>query len=182
MKFIPAKIPDVIVIEPRVFEDGRGFFFESYRKDIFRKNGIHEDFIQDNHSLSRKGVLRGLHYQAEPKAQAKLVRVMRGEAFDVAVDIRKGSKTFGRYVGEVLSAKNKKTLYIPKGFAHGFLALEDDTEFVYQISDFYSPKDERGILWNDPLIGVEWPALKKGYILSEKDKKYPTLNQIKEGL
>ncbi len=175
MKFIQTKIPDVIIIEPEVRGDARGFFFESYHKEIFSRQGIKLEFVQDNHSASAKGVLRGLHYQVEPRAQAKLVRVMRGEAFDVAVDVRKGSKTFGQYVGDTLSAENKKMLYIPPGFAHGFLALKDDTEFLYKVSDFYSPDHERGILWNDPAIGIEWPKLDVAYNLSERDKKFPLL-------
>lgn len=177
MRFIPTKIPDVISIQPDVFPDGRGFFFESYREDLFKKNGIHTNFVQDNHSASAKGVLRGLHYQMAPKQQAKLVRVVRGEAFDVVVDIRKGSKTFGQWVADVLNAKKKNMLFVPAGFAHGFLALEEGTEFIYKVSDFYSPTHERGILWNDPGIGIVWPKIDAPLILSEKDKKYPTLQE-----
>ena len=171
MKFTRLSIPDVILIEPAVFEDARGFFFETYRQDLFAKNGIHENFVQDNHSRSAKGVLRGLHYQIEPKAQAKFLRVVRGEAFDVAVDIRKNSKTFGKYVSVVLSEENRKMLYIPAGFAHGFCVLKDQTEFLYMVSDFYSPEHERGIVWNDPTLNIDWP--KMNYTLSEKDKKCP---------
>ena len=177
MKFIPTKIPDVILIEPKVFSDERGFFFESYLKDAFRQNGITTDFVQDNHSRSAKGVLRGLHYQVAPKEQAKLVRVTRGEAFDVVVDIRKGSKTFGWWTGQVLSEKKKNMLFIPAGFAHGFLALEDDTELLYKVSDVYSPVHERGVRWDDPEIGIVWPKTGTPALLSEKDKKYPSLKE-----
>ena len=178
MKFKALSIPDVILIEPRVFEDSRGFFYESYREDLFSQNGISQKFVQDNHSRSTKGVLRGLHYQIAPRAQAKLVRVVKGEVFDVAVDIRKDSKTFGKYVGEILSEKNKKIMYVPPGFAHGYLTLQDDTEFLYKCSDFYSPQHERGIIWNDTDIGIEWPELDIDFIYSEKDKKYPTLKEF----
>ena len=177
MKFIPTEIPDVILIEPRTFPDGRGFFFESYRKDIFEKNGVRADFVQDNHSRSAKGVLRGLHYQVAPKEQAKLVRAVRGAAFDVVVDIRRASKTFGRWVGQVLSEQNKNMLFIPAGFAHGFLALEEGTELVYKVSDVYSPEHERGIRWNDPGIGIVWPDAGGPFQLSDKDKKYPALKE-----
>ena len=177
MRFIATKIPGVILIEPQVFGDARGFFVETFRKDLFAKNGIPVEFVQDNHSRSAKGVLRGLHYQAAPNEQAKLVRVVRGEAFDAVVDIRPGSKTFGRWEGHVLSAENKKMLFVPAGFAHGFLALKEDTEFVYKVSSVYSPQAERGILWNDPSIGIDWPKTGSPYILSEKDKKYPILKE-----
>ena len=149
MKFTRTALEGVLIIEPQVFEDGRGFFFETYRKEEFAKNGIAEEFVQDNHSRSAKGALRGLHYQVSPFAQAKLVRVTRGKAFDVVVDIREGSKTFGRYVSETLTAENKKMLYVPSGLAHGFLSLEDNTEFLYKVSKPYSPAHERGILWNE---------------------------------
>ena len=177
MKFIKTAIPEVLIVEPDVHGDNRGFFFESYHKEIFSREGIKVEFVQDNHSLSAKGVLRGLHYQVEPKAQAKLVRVMRGEAFDVAVDVRRGSKTFGKYVGDILSAENKRMLYVPPGFAHGFLALKDSTEFLYKVSDFYSPEHERGILWNDPDIGIIWPKVAGGYLLSQRDKEFPLLGE-----
>ena len=178
MKFTPLAIPDVILIEPKVFEDKRGFFFEFYHQELFRQNGIDVTFVQDNYSRSSKGTLRGLHFQIDPKAQDKLVRVTRGEVFDVAVDIRKGSKTFGKFVSTTLSAENKKMLFIPKGFAHGFCVLTDGTEFLYKVSDFYSPKHERGIQWNDPAIGIPWPKLDCGYIFSEKDKQYPPLSKL----
>ncbi|MBI2094693.1 MAG: dTDP-4-dehydrorhamnose 3,5-epimerase [Candidatus Omnitrophica bacterium] len=181
MKFTPAAgLPGVWVVEPDVRRDARGFFFEAYSARFFKENGIGEVFVQDNHSLSRRGVLRGLHFQVEPHAQAKLVSVLRGSAFDVVVDIRKESGTFGRYATEVLSAENRKTVYIPKGFAHGFLALEDDTHFLYKVSDFYSPAGQRGILWNDPQIGIPWPAIEGGYLLSEKDKKNQTLETYRQ--
>ena len=177
MKFIRTDIPDVILVEPEAHQDGRGFFFEFYSKKIFFENGIDVDFVQDNHSASAKGVLRGLHYQLPPKSQAKLMKVIKGEAFDVVVDIRKGSKTFGKAVSHILSAKNKKMLFVPAGFAHGFCALENDTEFLYKVSDFYSREHERGIIWNDPAIGIPWPKLGCGYTLSEKDEKYPLLQE-----
>ena len=177
MKFNQTQIPNVIVIEPEVFDDLRGFFFEFYSKELFAKNDIHDDFVQDNHSASAKGVLRGMHFQIPPKAQAKLVKVIKGSAFDVVVDIRKNSKTFGKFVSHVLSAENKKMLYVPAGFAHGFCSLEDGTEFLYKVSDFYSAKHERGIVWNDPTIAIPWPKIDSGYILSEKDRKYPLLKE-----
>ena len=180
MKFIPSEIPDVILIEIDMFSDARGVFVESYRKDIFEKNGIRVDFVQDNYSRSKKGVLRGLHYQTVPKEQAKLVRTVRGSAFDVVVDIRKGSKTFGKWVGHTLTEKTMNMLFIPPGFAHGFLALEDDTELLYKVSDVYSPSHERGILWSDPGVGIRWPKIAAPILLSDKDKKYPVLKDALE--
>ncbi|HXV18780.1 MAG TPA: dTDP-4-dehydrorhamnose 3,5-epimerase [Candidatus Omnitrophota bacterium] len=177
MKFSKTRIPDVVVIEPVVYGDARGFFLENYRRDVFSKNGIPAEFVQDNHSLSQKGILRGLHYQAAPKAQGKLVRCVRGMVFDVAVDIRKGSPTFGQWISEVLSAENKKMIYIPAGFAHGFLSLENDTEVLYKTTDFYSPEHERGIAWNDPALGILWPETGVKPVLSEKDKKFPLLKE-----
>lgn len=179
MKFIATKIPDVILIEPDVFQDPRGFFFETYRKDLFQQNGIRVDFVQDNHSRSSKGVLRGLHYQIAPKEQAKLVRVVRGEAFDVVVDVRPHSKSFGYWAGHVLSAEKKNMLFIPAGFAHGFLSLTDDVEFIYKVSGLYSLAHERGILWKDPSIGIAWPTIDRPILLSEKDGKYPTLRETR---
>ena len=178
MKFTSTKFPEVILIEPKVFGDARGFFYESYREDLFAQNGIRARFIQDNQSRSAKGVLRALHFQVKPRAQEKLIRVVSGEVFDVVVDVRQGSKTFGQYFHTTLTAENKKMLYIPQGFAHGFLALKDDTEFIYKVSDFYSPEHERGVLWNDPSIGIHWPKLDVEYILSEKDKKSPMLHEV----
>ena len=179
MKFTATKIPGVVLIEPQVFGDGRGFFLESYREDECEKNGIRVHFVQDNHSCSAKGVLRGLHTQIAPKEQAKLVRVVRGEAFDVVVDIRPGSKSFGQWEGHILSGENKKMLFVPAGFAHGFLALEDETEFIYKVSEIYSPSHERGIRWNDPGIGIQWPKIDTPYIFSEKDKKFPALKETR---
>lgn len=177
MNFIRTEIEGVIVVEPKVFDDPRGFFYESYRKKLFVENGIKDDFVQDNVSSSAKGVLRGLHYQAAPHAQAKLMRVLRGSVYDVAVDIRPRSKTFGKFFSIMLSAENRKMLYVPKGFAHGFCVLEEGTEFLYKVSDYYLPDYERGILWSDPDLAISWPKLDRAFLLSNKDKKYPTLKQ-----
>ena len=158
MKVTPLSIPDVLLIEPRVFEDARGFFFESFREDVFRKEtSLNVSFVQDNHSKSSQGVLRGLHYQMPPHAQGKLVRVIQGEVLDIAVDIRESSPTCGQYIAEILSGDNKKQLYIPEGFAHGFLTLSDTSEFLYKTTDFYHPDSERCILWNDVALNIEWP-------------------------
>jgi dTDP-4-dehydrorhamnose 3,5-epimerase len=158
MKVTPLSIPDVLLIEPQVFEDSRGFFFESFREDIFRKEtSLNVSFVQDNHSKSVKGILRGLHYQLPPHAQGKLVRVIQGEVLDVAVDIRKSSTTWGQYIAEILSDDNKKQLYIPEGFAHGFLTLSDTAEFLYKTTNFYHPERERCILWNDSILNINWP-------------------------
>ena len=158
MKATQTKIPDVWVIEPRVFGDDRGFFFESFNEKAFNEaTGNKLPFVQDNHSKSTKGVLRGLHYQLPPKAQGKLVRVVQGEVFDVAVDIRKDSPTFGQWVAEVLSAENKKQLWIPPGFAHGFLTLSETAEFLYKTTDYWSPEHERAIIWNDATLKIDWP-------------------------
>ena len=158
MKVTPLDIPDVLLIEPKVFEDSRGFFFESFREDVFKnETSLNVSFVQDNHSKSSKGVLRGLHYQLPPHAQGKLVRVIQGEVLDVAVDIRKSSPTFGQYVAAVLSSHNKKQLYIPEGFAHGFLTLSDTSEFLYKTTDFYYPESERCTLWNDATLSIQWP-------------------------
>ena len=158
MKVTHLNIPDVLLIEPRVFEDARGFFFESFREDVFKKEtSLNVSFVQDNHSSSSKGVLRGLHYQMPPHAQAKLVRVIQGEVLDIAVDIRESSPTCGQYVTEILSSTNKKQLYIPQGFAHGFLTLSDTSEFLYKTTDFYHPESERCILWNDATLNIDWP-------------------------
>lgn len=176
MKFSRTAIPDVLLIEPRVFEDSRGFFFEVYRRDEFSKNGVPAEFVQDNHSRSSKGTLRGLHFQKAPMAQAKLVRVTAGSAYDVAVDLRPGSPTFGKFVADTLSASNRKMLFIPEGFAHGFLALEDGTEMFYKVTRPYSPADERGVLWSDPALAIPWP--KTGDIsISEKDGRFPGLKE-----
>lgn len=175
MKFIPSVVPDVIVIEPKVYEDTRGFFMESYNRETFAAHGISKDFVQTNHSLSVKNTLRGLHYQVG-KPQDKLVRVIRGEVYDVSVDIRFGSPTFGKWVGEILSAANRKMLYVPIGFAHGFCVLSDEAEFLYACTDFYHPQGERGIFWNDPDLAIPWPVLDP--ILSEKDKRNVKLKDI----
>jgi dTDP-4-dehydrorhamnose 3,5-epimerase len=159
MQVTATAIPEVLLIEPRVFGDERGFFFESFNQRAFDDAvGTHVEFVQDNHSKSSRGVLRGLHFQLAPKAQGKLVRVVQGAVFDVAVDIRKGSKTCGQWVGEILSAENKKQLWIPAGFAHGFLTLSDTAEFLYKTTDFYSPEHERCIRWDDPTLNIQWPA------------------------
>lgn len=178
MKFTQLEIPGLVLIEPKVFGDARGFFYESYREDIFKANGIDARFVQDNHSRSAQGVLRGLHFQTEPMAQGKLVRVICGSVLDVALDIRPGSKTYGRYEHIVLSGENKKMLYVPPGFAHGFCVLEDGTEFLYKTTNFYSPEHERGVYWNDPDLGIPWPKFGKDYILSPKDKTYPCLKDL----
>lgn len=174
MEFIKTAIPEVILIKPKVFGDERGFFMESYKKSLFAQNGISEEFIQDNHSKSTKGVLRGLHYQLNPKAQGKLVRCVSGAVFDVAVDIRKNSPTFGKWVGYELSADNQQMLWIPAGFAHGFITLEDNTEFLYKTTGEYAPDCDRGIKYDDPAISIEWPKL-DSILLSEKDQKQPLL-------
>lgn len=169
MKVTPTKLAGVLIIEPRVFGDERGFFFESFNQRAFDDAvGAHVDFVQDNHSKSSRNVLRGLHYQLPPKAQGKLVRVVQGEVFDVAVDLRKDSPTFGQWVGEILSAENKKQLWIPAGFAHGFLTLSDTAEFLYKTTDYYSPEHERCIRWDDADVGVEWP-LSTPPLVSGKD-------------
>ena len=176
MKVTPASIPDVLLIEPKVFGDERGFFFESFNQRTFNEaTGLDVHFVQDNHSKSAKNVLRGLHYQLPPKAQGKLVRVIAGEVFDVAVDIREDSPTFGQSVGEVLSAENKHQLWIPPGFAHGFLVLSESAEFLYKTTDYYSPEHERGILWNDPQLAISWP-LAGTPLLAAKDAQSPTLS------
>ncbi|MBC8409633.1 MAG: dTDP-4-dehydrorhamnose 3,5-epimerase [Rhodobacteraceae bacterium] len=159
MKATPLAIPEVILIEPTVYTDERGFFFESFNHKKFEEAiGYSVNFVQDNHSKSTKGVLRGLHYQLPPKAQGKLVRVTQGEVFDVAVDIRKDSPTFGKWVGEKLSAENKKQLWVPEGFAHGFLTLSETAEFLYKVTNYYSTEHEQCIAWDDASIKVEWPA------------------------
>lgn len=160
MKVTPLEIKDVLLIEPDVFEDERGFFFESFNQKVFEKaTGLSAQFVQDNHSRSSKGVLRGLHYQEAPHSQGKLVRVIAGEVFDAAVDIRPSSLTYGKWVGEILSAANKRQLWVPEGFAHGFLTLSDEAEFLYKTTDFYAPESERCIRWDDPDIGIEWPIM-----------------------
>jgi dTDP-4-dehydrorhamnose 3,5-epimerase len=156
MKITPTALPEILLIEPRVFGDARGFFFESYNRRALAEAGLEADFVQDNHSLSARGVLRGLHYQIE-HAQGKLVRVIAGEVFDVAVDARRSSASYGRWVGVTLSSANKRMLWIPPGFAHGFLVLSDSAEFVYKTTDYWYPEFERCLLWNDPALGIDWP-------------------------
>jgi dTDP-4-dehydrorhamnose 3,5-epimerase len=169
VKATPTAIPDVIVLEPRVFGDERGFFFESFNARAFTEaTGLERDFVQDNHSRSQRGVLRGLHYQLQ-SAQGKLVRVVQGEVFDVAVDIRRSSPTFGHWVGVHLSAENKRQLWIPEGFAHGFLVLSESAECLYKTTDYYAPEHERCIRWNDPDLAIDWP-LKDAPQLSAKDQ------------
>ena len=159
MKVTPLKIPDVKLIEPKVFEDERGFFYESFNQEKFKKAiGKNITFVQDNHSVSKKGVLRGLHYQEAPYAQGKLIRVIAGEVFDVVVDIRQGSATYGQWVGEILSGTNKKQLWVPAGFAHGFFTVSDQAEVLYKATMFYSKEHEKNILWNDPALKIKWPT------------------------
>ena len=169
MKIIATSIPDVLLIEPKVFQDERGFFLESYQKKQFTEFGIGFDFVQDNHSKSCQRTLRGLHYQIH-QAQGKLVRVVAGEIFDVAVDIRKHSPTFGQWVGDTLSAENKRMLWVPPGFAHGFYVMSSEAEVLYKATDYYAPQWERTILWNDPQISIEWPIQNLLPILSPKDE------------
>lgn len=156
MNIIPTEIPDVLVLEPKVFGDERGFFYESYNRRAMTEAGITDDFVQDNHSRSAKGVLRGLHYQIQ-NTQGKLVRVISGSVYDVVVDLRKSSPTFGKWVGMELSAENKRMAWIPKGFAHGFLVISDSAEFLYKTTDYWAPQFERSLLWNDPALGIIWP-------------------------
>jgi dTDP-4-dehydrorhamnose 3,5-epimerase len=178
---IETPIDDLYVIEPTVFGDDRGFFMESYNKREFAEIGMDMDFVQDNHSKSKKGVLRGLHFQTK-HSQGKLVRVIKGSVWDVAVDLREGSSTFGEWYGVLLTAENKKMFYIPEGFAHGFITLEDETEFMYKCTNFYYPEYDAGIIWNDSDIGIEWPLEEYGIkeenlLLSDKDKELPTLEE-----
>lgn len=171
--FQKLKIDDVIYVETKSFSDTRGFFLESFRESFFNKEGITTKFVQDNFSHSKMGVLRGLHYQNNPEAQAKLVIALRGEIFDVAVDIRKNSSTYGNWVGQILSDKKHNMLYIPEGFAHGFSVLSEEANVLYKVSREYSPEQERGIIWNDPDLNIDWKI--KNPILSEKDSQLPTL-------
>lgn len=174
MKIIPTEIPEVLILEPRVFEDERGFFMESFNQRLFDDAvGTHYDFVQDNHSRSKKGVLRGLHYQLPPHAQGKLVRVTSGTVFDVAVDIRKSSPTFGKWVGVELSAENRRQLWIPPGFAHGFLVLSDWADFLYKTTAYYATAAERCIRWDDHDIAIGWPPMHKRPTVSQKDQAGP---------
>lgn len=177
MKIIPTRLDGVVVVEPKVFTDARGYFFETYQANRYREKGIDSEFVQDNLSYSVKNTLRGLHYQY-PHGQAKLVSVIKGEVFDVAVDIRIGSPNFGKWVGVILSAENHRQLFIPEGFAHGFCVLSDDAVFSYKCSEYYSSQSEHGFVWNDPKVGIEWPVVSP--LLSEKDGKYPCLNDVLE--
>ena len=181
MHFIRTDISDVIVIEPKVHGDSRGYFVETFRQDKLEEFlGFKIHFCQDNESKSSKGVLRGLHYQLAPAAQTKLVRVIQGRVLDVAVDIRKNSPTFGQHVAVELSAENKKQLLIPRGFAHGFVVLEDDTVFAYKVDNYYSPENDRGILFNDETLGIDWTLEYKELNLSQKDTVQPTLAEAKD--
>lgn len=175
--FNKTEIKGVYIIEPKVFGDNRGYFMETYNEQEFKNNGLDYNFVQDNQSKSKKGVLRGLHFQ-KTHPQAKLVRVLEGEVFDVAVDLRKGSKTYGKWVGVILSEENKKQFMIPRGFAHGFVVLSETAVFAYKCDDFYHPEDEGGIMWNDPDINIEWPY-KGELLLSEKDKVHPLLKDCR---
>jgi len=175
VKATPTSISDVVVIEPKVFGDARGFFLESFNAKAFEEAvGQHVDFVQDNHSRSAKGVLRGLHYQIQ-QPQGKLVRVVRGAVFDVAVDIRKSSRTFGQWIGLELSEENQKQLWVPAGFAHGFMVLSETADFLYKTTDYYAPAYERSIMWNDPAIGIAWPEVSVPLQLSAKDRAAVTL-------
>jgi dTDP-4-dehydrorhamnose 3,5-epimerase len=175
LEIINTRLPGVIVVKPRVHQDPRGFFMETYRRNVLENAGIRDQFVQDNHSHSSCGVLRGLHYQLR-NPQAKLCRVVQGEVLDVAVDIRIGSPTFGQWVSVLLSAENHLQLYIPRGFAHGFVVQSETADFLYKCSDYYNAPDDRGVLWNDPKIGIDWQTPTP--ILSEKDRGYPLLSQI----
>ncbi len=176
MKATRLEIPEVILFEPKVFGDERGFFYESFNQQVFNQlTGLNVQFVQDNHSKSQKGVLRGLHYQLPPKAQGKLVRVVQGEVFDVAVDIRKNSPTFGQWVSAILSAENKQQLWIPEGFAHGFLTVSETAEFLYKTTDYYAPEMEQCIDWKDVDIGIDWPLTEQPS-LSVKDQEGKSLS------
>ena len=176
--FIKTDIDGVIIVEMKAFGDSRGYFMETYHEEKFREGGITANFVQDNQSKSTKGVLRGLHFQ-KTHPQAKLVRVIKGEVYDVAVDLRKDSPTYSKYVGAILSDENKKQFFIPKGFAHGFLVLSDEAEFTYKCDDFYHPEDEGGLMWNDPAIGIDWPLDGIDNLnLSEKDMKNPSFGSF----
>ena len=176
-QFKETPLKEVIVVQPKVLGDERGFFVETFKKSDFVNAGINENFNQDNHSKSKKGVLRGLHYQKNPHAQGKLVRVVQGSIFDVAIDIRRGSENFGKWFGLILSAENKTMLWVPVGFAHGFLTLEDDAEVCYKTTYEYNPEAERGIKYDDPTIAIDWPKLDCEFSISAKDSECPLLNE-----
>ncbi|VAX37357.1 dTDP-4-dehydrorhamnose 3,5-epimerase [hydrothermal vent metagenome] len=175
-KFKKCPIPEIILVEPQVFGDERGFFAETYKYSEFVEVGITKPFVQSNHSKSQKGVLRGLHFQLNPKAQGKFIKVIAGEIFDVAVDIRQGSPTYGQWVGKTLSSENKHMLYIPSGFAHGFCVLSEKTEVLYSCTEEYAPQYERSIIWNDPDINIKWPI--ENPLVSEKDGNAPSLKEV----
>ena len=177
-KFNKTSIEGVYIIEPQVFGDNRGYFMETYKEPDFKAAGLDYTFVQDNQSKSKKGVLRGLHFQIN-HPQAKLVRVIKGEVFDVAVDLRPGSPTYGKWEGVLLTEENKKMFMIPRGFAHGFLVVSDEAEFVYKCDDVYHPNDEGGIMYNDPDIGIKWPEIDCEILLSEKDKVHPRFKDLK---
>jgi dTDP-4-dehydrorhamnose 3,5-epimerase len=180
LNITPMTLEGVLLIEPQLFPDPRGFFVESYNKRDFSTAGIKEEFVQDNHSKSQKGVLRGLHYQ-NPHAQGKLIRVLKGSIYDVVVDIRIGSPTFGKHIGVTLSEQSPRMLYVPTGFAHGFLVLENNTEVMYKVTDWYYPEGDAGILWNDPALDISWPLKENGIqmpILSEKDTRHPIFSEL----
>lgn len=177
MNIVTTPIPGVLILEPKVFQDARGYFYEPYNEKVFAHCGIRQAFVQDNESYSARGVLRGLHFQIPPFVQAKLVRVIQGEVFDVVVDIRRGSATYGRQFSMVLNDKDKKMLFIPEGFAHGICILSETALFAYKVSGFYSPQQERGVAWNDPDLGIDWP-LANLPVLSAKDREYPRLKDL----
>ena len=174
MKIIASNIPDILVFEPTVYSDGRGYFMETWRQSVFEAQGIDAGFVQDNQSNSNRGALRGLHYQLN-HPQGKLARVVSGEVFDVAVDLRKSSAYFGRWIGILLSAENKKQLWIPPGFAHGFYVMSESAELLYKCTDYYDPEDDHSLLWNDETVGIDWPLLDSKPLLSDKDKNAPRL-------
>ena len=180
MNVIPTALPEVLILEPRVFGDARGFFTESWNEQTFNKAVGHEvRFVQDNHSRSARGVLRGLHFQLPPHTQGKLLRVVRGAVFDVSVDMRRSSANFGRWVGVELSADNHRQLWVPPGFAHGFLVLSETADFLYKTTDFYAPQAEGCVRWDDPTIGIQWPETGVAPVLADKDAKAPLLAQAK---
>ena len=179
MTIIDTKIPEIKVLEPKIFRDPRGFFSETWNRAALEEAGLALDFVQDNHALSRDaGVLRGLHFQIPPMAQDKLVRVCRGRILDVAVDIRHGSPTFGRHVAVEISAENWRQILVPKGFAHGYVTLEPDTEVIYKVTGFYAPEHDRGLAWDDPALGIDWLLDGREPMLSEKDRKHPVLSDL----
>ena len=179
MKRTETDLPGVCILEPDVFGDARGFFMETYNRKVFADLDIHDDFVQDNHSRSRGGVLRGLHYQVQ-QTQAKLVRALRGEVFDIAVDVRRGSRHFGRWIGVTLTEDDPRMLYIPKGFAHGLYVVSDVAEFTYKVDDFYAPEHERGIIWSDPDVGIDWPPGCTDPVLSDRDAVHGRLSDLDE--